>query len=85
MAQELRRATVNATGCGFDSRPCAFKFRHSTCNASRIKRRVRNRSVLMVMECVNIRFPGSLPALLSEGCCVIQKKKIDIEHYDTWP
>ena len=41
----------------------AFEFRHSICNASRIRKRKRklvNKSVLMETECLNTGFPGSL-------------------------
>ena len=35
------------------------EFRHSTSNASRIRRKARNVNVLMETEYLNARFPGS--------------------------
>ena len=38
---------------------CGIEFRHSTCNASRVWRRLENESVLMGAEYLNTRFPGA--------------------------
>ena len=39
---------------------CGVNIRHSTRNASRIRRKVGNGSVLIGKECLNNRFPGYL-------------------------
>ena len=57
MEQGHKRVTVKATGLWVGG---GVEFCHSTCNASSIRRKAENESVLMGKECLNTRFLGSL-------------------------
>ena len=80
--------TVSAAGCKFYSQSfslsygneaqCDVKFRHSTHNASRIRRKVGNENVLMGTECCT-RFP--LPTQLFVGYSLKLKKKTSCKMY----
>ena len=79
MAQGHKRASVNATGCRFDSHlrkySIIFSFSHSgneaalvitKCLRRRIRLKVENGSVLLGTECLNTGF--LLPVLLLARC-----------------